>query len=91
MSTTYRDFLKQVRNNILIETDARLADIVDPVEIARWESYRQQLRTFFDDKPEGYNFLNFSWPDSPDSIDSLKEKANQGDNEAKEILKRKGL
>jgi len=91
MTTTYRDFLKQVRNNMLVETDARLANIVDPVEIARWELYRQQLRTFFDDKPEGYDFLNFSWPDNPDNIDSLKEKAREGDTEAIEILKRKGL
>lgn len=91
MTATYRDFLKQVRNNILVETDERLANITDPAEITRWENYRQQLRTFFDDKPEGYNFVGFSWPDSPDSIDGLKEKAAQGDAEAVEILKRKGL
>ena len=91
MTTTYRDFLKQVRNNILVETDARITEITDPSEITRWESYRQQLRTFFDDKPEGYDFSNFSWPDNPENIDALKERAEQGDAEAIEAVRRKGL
>lgn len=91
MAQSYRNFLKQVRNNILIETDIRVVDIDDPVQLTRWQTYREQLRTFFDDKPEGYDFVGFAWPDSPDNIDTLLQKAADGDVEAIAAVARKGL
>ena len=82
MAQTYRDFLKQIRNNILVETDIIIADIEDSTQLTRWQAYRDQLRTFFDDKPEGYDFIGFTWPDSPANIDALLQKAADGDAEA---------
>jgi citrate lyase beta subunit len=91
MAQSYRDFLKQVRNNILIETDIKIADIEDATQLARWQAYREQLRTFFDDKPESYNFVGFTWPDSPENIDALLEKAAEGDAGAIALVAQKGL
>lgn len=91
MAQSYRDFLKQIRNNILVETDIIITNIEDPTQLARWQTYREQLRTFFDDKPEGYNFIGFMWPDNPDNIDALLEKAAAGDAEAIAAVARKGL
>lgn len=91
MAQSYRDFLKQIRNNILIETDDIIAEIDDAVQLARWQAYRQKLRTFFDDKPEGYDFVGFTWPDNPNNIDALLQKAAEGDVEAIAAVARKGL
>lgn len=91
MAQSYRDFLKQIRNSILAETDIKIADIEDAALLARWHAYREQLRTFFDDKPEGYNFIGFTWPDSPENIDVLLQKAADGDAEAIAAVARKGL
>jgi hypothetical protein len=91
MAQSYRDFLKQIRNSILAETDIRIAEIDDSTQLARWMTYRQQLRTFFDDKPEGYDFVGFTWPDNPDNIDVLLQKAADGDAESIAAVARKGL
>jgi len=91
MAQSYRNFLKEIRNNLLVETDDKVAGIDDPIQLARWQAYRQQLRTFFDDKPEGYDFVGFTWPDNPDNIDALLQKAADGDAEAIAAVARKGL
>lgn len=91
MAQSYRNFLKEIRNGILAETDVKVAEIDNPIQLARWQAYREQLRTFFDDKPEGYDFVGFSWPDSPENIDALLRKAAEGDAEAMAAVARKGL
>jgi hypothetical protein len=90
-----KDFVKSIRNNLLKESDSIVADYLEQgntEEANRWNEYRIQLRTFFDDKPEDYNYQrDLVWPRTPTDIDALHRKASQGDQEAIEIIQKDGL
>jgi hypothetical protein len=90
-----KDFIKSIRNNKLKESDHVIADYLEQgntTEANRWVTYRNQLRDFFDDKPENFNYqTDLVWPRTPYDIDALHEKASQGDQEAIEIIQKDGL
>lgn len=79
---------KIIRNHLLIDSDAIIAELIDPVEIQRWVHYRQLLRDFFVNKPADYDYEKLIWPKSPRDIDALKQKAQDGDADAQAILAR---
>jgi hypothetical protein len=87
-----KDFIKKVRNNFLVQSDSIIANITDLKEIERWKLYRQQLRTFFDDKPDNFDYINdLIWPRTPIDIDALLQKAAEGDEEAISIIEKDNL
>lgn len=86
------EFVRQVRNNLLIHSDVIVSEIEDETELARWMDYRQKLRDFLVGKNETYFHNNkLVWPRKPTDIDALKEAANNGDAESIEIVQREGL
>lgn len=90
-----KEFAKFVRNNRLIHSDKVLSTLIDEnaseAEINRWVVYRQQLRDFFIDKPEDYDYEKLIWPRTPEDIDELKRKAAEGNQEAAQIVQRDNL
>lgn len=86
------EFVRQVRNNLLIKSDVIVSEIEDETELARWLDYRQKLRDFLVGKEETYFANNkLVWPRTPKDVDSLKEAASRGDAESIEIVQREGL
>lgn len=86
-----KEFIVKVRNNLLVQSDLAIAELTDQTEIERWKVYRQQLRDFFVDKPDDYDYTQIIWPRTPKDIDALKEKAAAGDEIAQEIIQRDNL
>lgn len=86
-----KDISKQIRNNLLVQSDNIIKDLHDEEQIARWVSYRQQLRTFFDTLPNDYDYEKIAWPRTPDDIDALYRLAEAGDKEAARIIKKDKL
>jgi hypothetical protein len=86
------NFVRTVRNNLLVHSDTVISELEDKIEIARWMEYRTKLRNFFIDKDETYFSNNkLIWPKTPTDIDALKNLAAAGDTEAQEIIQREGL
>ena len=86
------EFVRQVRNNLLIQSDIKISEIEDETELARWIQYRQKLRDFLVGKNETYFHNNkLVWPRRPIDIDALKAAAEAGDAESIEIVQREGL
>lgn len=89
MST--KEIHKQIRNNLLVQSDYIIKELYDDVQINRWVKYRQQLRTFFDNLPDNYNYSSIVWPRTPNDIDALYQLAAEGDAEAAKIIKKDKL
>ena len=79
------------RNELLRTSDSKVANCTDPVELARWILYRQQLRDMFKDLPVDYDWNMLDFPRNPLDIAALKEKAAAGDTEAAAIILRDNL
>lgn len=79
------------RNEYLKGSDIKVATITDPVELAGWILYRQQLRDMFKDLPVDYDWNMLVFPRRPTDIAALKEKAAAGDAEAAAIVLRDNL
>jgi hypothetical protein len=90
-----KDFIKTVRNNRLKDSDHVIANYIEEgntEEVNRWVEYRNNLRTFFDNIPDDFDYQkDLVWPRTPFDIDALHEKASQGDQEAIEIIQKDGL
>ena len=82
---------KRNRNELLKLSDRVFSTITDPVEVARWTTYRQQLRDAFVDLPVDFDWNMFVFPRTPTDIDELKRKAAEGDTEAAKIVKKDKL
>lgn len=79
------------RDARLIASDKVFENLTDTTEINAWIDYRQKLRTLFDNLPDNYNWNELVYPKSPDDIKALKEKALNGDEEAKLIIAKENL
>jgi hypothetical protein len=90
-----KEFIKTIRNNLLKQSDVTIANYLEQgntTEANRWTEYRSKLRTFFDDKPDDFDYeKDLVWPRKPTDIDALHKKASEGDQEAIEIIKKDGL
>lgn len=86
-----KEISKQIRNNLLVESDRVIKELRDDTQINQWVIYRQQLRTFFDKLPDDYDYEKIIWPRTPIDIDELHRKAAEGDAEAVKIIKRDKL
>lgn len=82
---------KANRDELLKASDRVFALCTDPVEIEQWKSYRQGLRTMFDNLPDDFDYNMIVFPRTPADIKALKDKAAAGDQEAIEIVQRDNL
>lgn len=83
--------VKFSRNELLKQTDKKLATITDPDELQSWIDYRQQLRDMFVGLPDDFRWSTIVFPRSPSDIAELKRLAAEGDPEAAAIVLRDNL
>lgn len=86
-----KDLAVAIRDQLLCTSDQVFKDIYDPKLIERWKKYRHKLRTMFDNLPSNYNYDNIIWPRTPDDENALIKLAEQGDAEAKKIIKKEKI
>lgn len=86
-----KEISKQIRNNLLVQSDNIITELHDDTQINRWVAYRHQLRTFFDTLPDDYDFEKISWPRTPADIDELHRLAAIGEPEAIKTIKKDKL
>lgn len=82
---------KFCRNELLKQSDRVVSKITDPAELAKWTTYRQQLRNMFVGIPEDFDWNMLVYPRSPDDIAELHRLAEAGDEEAQAIIQRDNL
>lgn len=79
------------RNELLKNSDRIFVTLTNAAEIDAWKLYRQQLRDMFVNLPDNFDWNEIIFPRTPDDIAELHRLANEGNEEAANIILRDKL